>query len=77
MTHTYATMDVSPATFDEIRSKLDAAGYGDQIERSGIHSTEDLIDMHGIALVRQAEPEPTPHADAKTRTQTRAGKPTL
>lgn len=27
MTHTYATMDVSPATFDEIRSKLEAAGY--------------------------------------------------
>lgn len=77
MTYTYATLEVSPAAFEEIRAKLEAAGYDDQIRKSSLHPSEDLIDMHGLALVRQSELEPTPHADPKARAKTRAGKPTL
>lgn len=47
-THTYAILHVSAAAFEEIKAKLEAAGYADQfIEKKG----EPLaIDMHGIAL---------------------------
>lgn len=50
-THTYVTLAVSPAAFEEIREKLQAAGYGDQF-----HSDREdglVIDMHGLALVRE------------------------
>jgi hypothetical protein len=53
MTHTYATMEVSEATFKEIEAKLRAAGYD--------HALMDLgstLDMHGIALVREGKGEP-------------------
>lgn len=43
MTHTYAVLDVSRAAYDEIRRKLDAAGYQHAFDG-------DVIDMHGIAL---------------------------
>jgi hypothetical protein len=44
-THTFATLEVSQAVFDEIAAKLREAGYD--------HSFVDgLIDMHGIALER-------------------------
>ena len=53
MTHTYALMHVSRATYDEIAGKLQAAGYT-HAPKPG----QDLeIDMHGIALA--AEPEKT------------------
>ena len=46
-THTYVLMDVSPATFEEIRGKLEEADYGHAInkERDEVH-----LDMHGIGL---------------------------
>ncbi len=47
MTYTYAILDVSLTTFNEIRAKLDAAGYQHAFDR-------DVIDMHGIAV--RAEP---------------------
>lgn len=47
-TYTYATMDVSKAAFDEIKTKLTAAGYEDQIRGDGDGLL--IIDMHGIAL---------------------------
>lgn len=54
VTHTYALMDVSKATFDEIKKKLEDAGY-----QHAIHETEGeptALDMHGIALcVEQPE----------------------
>jgi hypothetical protein len=59
MTHTYAVLEVSPATFNEICTKLRAAGYESQFHetRSGVVVT---IDMHGLALqVAEAEPEPS------------------
>lgn len=47
-THTYATLEVSKAAYDEIRKKLEDAGYQHAFHEDG------LIDMHGIALT----PEP-------------------
>lgn len=45
-THTFATLEVSQAAFDEIEKKLREAGYD--------HAFVDgLIDMHGIALERE------------------------
>ena len=57
MSHTYAIVPVSQATFDEIKAKLLGAGYEDQLHED----PEGLIlDMHGLAL--QVE-EPTPKRD--------------
>jgi hypothetical protein len=46
-THTYAVMEISQSAFDEIKQKLEAAGY-----QHAIHDDDDklLIDMHGIAV---------------------------
>lgn len=53
-THTYAILKVSHATYEEIRAKLEAAGYQDQF-----HDDRDgdgiVIDMHGIALADQGD----------------------
>jgi hypothetical protein len=73
MTYTYILMDVSPAVYEEIKQKLLAAGYTYAIHNEGQYGF--VLDMHGIALKLQSEPEPTPHADAKVRAKTRAGKP--
>jgi len=42
MSHTYAKLAVSRAAFNEIRERLEEAGY---------FFDEDELDMHGIALV--------------------------
>lgn len=44
-TRTYATMEVSKATFDEIAAKMRDAGYDHVFLNRG-----ETIDMHGIAL---------------------------
>lgn len=51
MTRTYATLEVSHATYEEIQVKLIAAGYNVVDPRTG------AIDMHGIGLVPQAPPQ--------------------
>lgn len=43
MTHAYAILDVSAATFDEIKRRLKKANYAHAFH-------DDVIDMHGIAL---------------------------
>ncbi len=43
MSHTYAILKVSEASYNEIKEKLEKAGYEHAIE-------EGVIDMHGIAL---------------------------
>ncbi len=48
-THTYATLEVSPAVFDEVKDKLTAAGYGHAMSDTGDGT---VIDMHGIGLLR-------------------------
>lgn len=54
-THTYATLEISQSTFDEIKAKLEAAGYQDQFHKDG---DTLLVDMHGIAVhaPRKAKP---------------------
>jgi len=51
-THTYATLDVSEATYVEIARKLRAAGYDHAFIDGG--ETSKVIDMHGIGLVTGA-----------------------
>lgn len=52
MTHTVATMEVSPLTFEEIKRKLEAAGYD-----HAVHEQDEttLLDMSGIGLEPSAE----------------------
>jgi len=49
MTYTYALMDVSESTYNEIKKKLEDAGY-----QHALHDDRDgdgvVLDMHGIAL---------------------------
>ena len=47
-THTFATLAVSKAAYEEIKQKLLAAGYQHAIFES---DNQEVIDMHGIALV--------------------------
>ena len=47
MTYTYAILEVSQATYDEIRLRLIAADYAHAIDGT-------VIDMHGIALQVQS-----------------------
>lgn len=52
MTHTVATMEVSPLVFEEIKAKLQAAGYDHAIlDEDG----SQLIDMTGIGLERSGQ----------------------
>lgn len=56
MTHTYAILKISQAAFDEIKAKLEAAGYTDQF-----HEDEKrlVIDMHGLAVTAETKkPDP-------------------
>jgi hypothetical protein len=48
-TRTYVTMDVPPELYDLVRQKLLDAGYGHAVD-----DKEGELDMHGIALVKQA-----------------------
>lgn len=50
-THTYVELDLSPAAYDEIRAKLEAAGYDHCFIRG-----EETIDMHGLAVTRGDTP---------------------
>lgn len=43
-THTYAVLKVSQSTYNEIREKLQTAGYDHAFHR------DSIIDMHGIAI---------------------------
>lgn len=45
-TYTYALVEVSKATFDEIASKLKESGIYDH----AFHDDGKVIDMHGLAL---------------------------
>lgn len=52
MTHTYVTMSVSDATFNEIKQKLEEAAYHHAIDND---FGRILLDMHGIALYNEDE----------------------
>ncbi len=57
MTYTYALLEVSKATFDEIAAKLAAAGSTHSFDE---HGGKNVLDMHGLALVVEDEPTSTP-----------------
>lgn len=50
MTHAYATLEISQSAFDEIRAKLETAGYQHAFAKDGV------IDMHGIAVQGDGTP---------------------
>ena len=52
-THTYAVLRVSPEAYQEIRDKLEAAGYEDQFHDKG--EAGEVIDMNGIAIQSEGE----------------------
>lgn len=56
MTYTYAILDVSAATYDEIRAKLAAGGYHEAFNDDGEVPAREVIDLHGLALRRLPEP---------------------
>jgi len=51
VTHTYAILWISATAFDEIKAKLEAARYEDQIHSDTEYGT--VIDMHGIAVAKE------------------------
>lgn len=64
-THTFAVLEVSRTTFEEIAQKLRAAGYDHAFGHSeenrklmdvGTHPHFDIVDMHGIGLKRHTPP---------------------
>lgn len=60
-TRTYATLAVSKAAFEEIAAKLREAGYGHAFSH-GDEGEGVVIDMHGIGLIEDAEPQPATEA---------------
>lgn len=47
-TRTYVILEISQAAYDEIKAKLEEAGYQHTFHESNEHGL--VIDMHGIAL---------------------------
>jgi len=58
MTYTYAILHVSRSTYEEIRTKLEAAGYSQAFHTHEGEPTE-VIDMHGIGLSVEPTVDPT------------------
>lgn len=55
MTHTYAILEVTPATFEEISDKLKARGYSQSFIRDHTNDpTLVTIDMQGLALQKNS-----------------------
>lgn len=52
-THTYAILEVSEAAYEEIKTRLEIAGYQDQFHEQRDHGL--VIDLHGIAIAKQKE----------------------
>lgn len=50
MTHTFAELEISDTAYNEIRSKLESAGYEHAFMDDG------AIDMHGIGVKKKAKP---------------------
>lgn len=63
-TYTFAKLGVSQSAYDEIREKLVEAGYEHAF---GTDDEVELIDMHGIALMRAPEKK-APRLQWKPRT---------
>lgn len=57
-THTYAILEISRSAYEEIRTKLEQAGYQDQFHDDNSYSLP-VIDMHGIAVAPEQLPTDT------------------
>lgn len=57
-THTYSVLDLSEAAYQEIRRKLEHAGYSHAFHEEDGRA---LIDMHGIAVASGGIPCAAPH----------------
>lgn len=55
MTYTYVLLPVSEACYEEIRKKLEDAGYAHCFHPNPGAPASPRIDMHGIALVPEVE----------------------
>lgn len=53
MTYTYVELAISAEAFKEIEDKLRTADYGHAFKFSTKNKEVVLIDMHGIALVKE------------------------
>ena len=53
MTYTYALLDISAATYEEIKRLLQEAEYDHAFHDDG--DGHEVIDMHGIALRKRAD----------------------
>lgn len=51
-THTYAILEVTAATYQEIKQKLLTAGYDHQLHDKD--TTGEVFDMHGLAIKEEA-----------------------
>lgn len=51
MTYTYSILKISSAAYEEIKQKLEDAGYSDQFHEDRNYGI--VIDMHGIALAAE------------------------
>lgn len=69
-THTYVELQLSQASYDEIRRKLEAADYKHCFMPDG------TIDMHGIGVTRSAEPDMAFHVQKLENGATLDGKQT-
>lgn len=52
-TRTFVTMDLSQAAFEEIKAKLQAAGYFHAINH--LPYVGECLDMHGIAITAEKQ----------------------
>lgn len=58
-THTYALLKLSKTAYEEIRLKLELAGYDFQFHPNDESPENPVIDMHGIAVAPEVESVPT------------------
>lgn len=50
-TYTYVLMELSDAAYDEIRKKLEDAGYDEHLHDNPDDPARPRLNMHGIAVV--------------------------
>jgi hypothetical protein len=55
-THTYALLEVSGSAYDEIKSKLVAAGYDSHVLTADSVGDQERVHLQGIAIVKADEP---------------------
>ena len=63
MSYTYAILEVSQSTYDEIAGKLRNAGQDQAFHQDDCSLNGIVIDMHGIALSMADEPTPPTEDD--------------